>query len=583
MYARQLIKRQTFCELSRSTYKNQATCIKQLTTCLQKIPPTQSHIVNISTLNSSNLMVWHFRYDTNRSFHSSSNFWDKSKVEDSLKQKQNTKPVDISDSNKVVVKPSLWSRFVDEIKHYYHGFRLLGLDVRIACGTVWKYLNGNPVMRREQRQFTRAVSDIFRLAPFSVFIIIPLAELALPFALKLFPNMLPYTFETTSKKQSRLKKELAVKLEMSKFLQDAMEDIAIRAKKSAKKGSAAKDLISFLEKIRTNEEEPSNEEIMKHAKFFEDEITLYNLSRDQLMALCKMLKIPAVGHNAALRLMLELRLSSLAADDKMIQEEGTNSLTTEELVAACQERGMRALGMSRARLETQLSEWIDLHLNSNVSPSLLLLSRVLYLPENVPMNHRVKAAISSLSEKTAEEAKVRASEINLERVDNTVLYKTTKQEVKDIATEKATEDALVVEETAESKPESRETIRKITQEDIDTLVRVLVQISGNMATLKEAKSELNDLREDMLEYQTDVKSLKEQLATDQDTIIKKDTKASQRIHKRLKKLVKRMDNIVNDLEKGGENPLSAKRLSFNDIDNSFCRIDKTYKENGKER
>ena len=26
-----------------------------------------------------------------------------------------------------------------------------------------------------------------------------------------------------------------------------------------------------------------------------------------------------------------------------------------------------------------------------------------------------------------------------------------------------------------------------------------------------------------------------------------------------------MDNIVNDLEKGGENPLSAKRLSFNDI------------------
>ena len=44
------------------------------------------------------------------------------------------------------------------------------------------------------RQLVRTVSDLFRLLPFSVFIIVPFMELLLPIALKLFPGMLPSTF-----------------------------------------------------------------------------------------------------------------------------------------------------------------------------------------------------------------------------------------------------------------------------------------------------------------------------------------------------------------------------------------------------
>ena len=44
------------------------------------------------------------------------------------------------------------------------------------------------------RQLVRTVSDLFRLVPFSVFIIVPFMELLLPVALKLFPGMLPSTF-----------------------------------------------------------------------------------------------------------------------------------------------------------------------------------------------------------------------------------------------------------------------------------------------------------------------------------------------------------------------------------------------------
>ena len=45
-------------------------------------------------------------------------------------------------------------------------------------------------------QLIRTVEDMFRLVPFLVFIIVPFMEVLLPVALKLFPNMLPSTFET---------------------------------------------------------------------------------------------------------------------------------------------------------------------------------------------------------------------------------------------------------------------------------------------------------------------------------------------------------------------------------------------------
>ena len=44
-------------------------------------------------------------------------------------------------------------------------------------------------------------------------------ELALPLLLKVFPNMLPSTFEDKMKKEEEVKRRLAVKLEVARFLQ----------------------------------------------------------------------------------------------------------------------------------------------------------------------------------------------------------------------------------------------------------------------------------------------------------------------------------------------------------------------------
>lgn len=67
----------------------------------------------------------------------------------------------------------------------------------------------------------------------------------------------------------------------------------------------------------------------------------------------------------------------------MIQKEGLDSLSILELQQACRARGMRALGLSEYRLKQQLAQWLELSLNEKIPPSLLLLSRTLFLPEDV--------------------------------------------------------------------------------------------------------------------------------------------------------------------------------------------------------
>lgn len=73
--------------------------------------------------------------------------------------------------------------------------------------------------RRERRQLTRTIADVFRLVPFAVFIVVPFMEILLPVALKLFPNMLPSTFENKLKKEEEMKKRVIAKMEVARFLQ----------------------------------------------------------------------------------------------------------------------------------------------------------------------------------------------------------------------------------------------------------------------------------------------------------------------------------------------------------------------------
>lgn len=49
-------------------------------------------------------------------------------------------------------KVSLWDKVKKEAKHYWHGTKLLGREIKISSKLQWKVLNGGTLTRREQRQ-----------------------------------------------------------------------------------------------------------------------------------------------------------------------------------------------------------------------------------------------------------------------------------------------------------------------------------------------------------------------------------------------------------------------------------------------
>ncbi len=96
----------------------------------------------------------------------------------------------------IVMNPrATWHAIKHEISHYWMGSKLLWSEIKITKNILARLLRGNGMTRREHRQLLRTTTDIFRLVPFAIFVIVPFMELLLPFALKLFPNMLPSTFQ----------------------------------------------------------------------------------------------------------------------------------------------------------------------------------------------------------------------------------------------------------------------------------------------------------------------------------------------------------------------------------------------------
>ena len=66
-----------------------------------------------------------------------------------------------------------------------------GTSVRIG----YNLLKGGSLTRRERRQLQRTLGDLLRFVPFMAFVIIPFMEFTLPIFLKIFPNMLPSTYQ----------------------------------------------------------------------------------------------------------------------------------------------------------------------------------------------------------------------------------------------------------------------------------------------------------------------------------------------------------------------------------------------------
>ncbi|KAL7901741.1 LETM1-like domain-containing protein [Trichoderma sp. SZMC 28014] len=296
---------------------------------------------------------------------------DASSTELAAKTVDNSSQKELAKRKEEEVKLTTWQKVKKEAQHYWDGTKLLGTEIRISWRLALKMAAGYELTRRENKQLQRTVKDLGRLVPFSVFIIVPLGEALLPLALKLFPNMLPSTFEGQKSKEAKATLLRSTRKEVSSFIRQTLKESGLPLSQAT---AQREEFAKFFRKVRATGEAPTDQDVIKVCKVFRDDMTLDNLSRPQLVSMCRYMGLNTFGTDAMLRYQIRHRMRQIKRDDKAIAYEGIDSLTVAELQLACAARGIRTHSVSPARMRADLQTWLNLRLKEGVPSTLLVLS-----------------------------------------------------------------------------------------------------------------------------------------------------------------------------------------------------------------
>ncbi|KAI5847196.1 LETM1-like protein-domain-containing protein [Morchella snyderi] len=299
------------------------------------------------------------------------------------------------DKKKEEKKTTMWQKVKHGVQHFWDGTKLLGAEIKISSNLALKMAAGYELSRRERRQLERTVKDLGRLVPFSVFIIVPAGELFLPIALKIFPNLLPSTYEDQKAKDLKSSKLRSTRKDVSNFLRTTMREGGIQL---SAKTRQREEFAQFFQKIRSSGESPSHEDVIKVCKIFRDDLTLDNLSRAQLVGMCRYMNLNTFGTDAILRYNIRHRMRQIKRDDRAISYEGVDSLSVPELQTACASRGIRTHGVSPGRLRDDLNTWLELRLKHGLPSTLLVLSNAfMYQGKESEIESHYDALVAVLS------------------------------------------------------------------------------------------------------------------------------------------------------------------------------------------
>lgn len=305
-----------------------------------------------------------------------------------------SKSLEGNEGKKEEKKLTLMQKIKKEAAHYWDGTKLLATEVKISSKLALKMAAGYELSRRENRQLQRTVQDIARLVPFSVFVLVPFAELLLPVALKLFPNMLPSTYEGQTSKDKKMNVLRSTRKEVSNFLRDTLKETGLPlSPANAKK----EEFMNFFRKVRATGEKPTAADVIKVCQLFKDDLTLDNLSRPQLVGMCRYMNLGTFGTDSMLRYQIRHRMRQIKRDDRAISFEGVDSLSVPELQTACASRGIRTHGVSPGSLRDELQCWLDLRLKDGVPSTLLVLSNAFMYAQGKDTGSQIDALTGVLS------------------------------------------------------------------------------------------------------------------------------------------------------------------------------------------
>lgn len=116
-----------------------------------------------------------------------------------------------------------WEMARETALHYWHGTKLLAADTKIASQLLMRMLRGITLSRREHNLLVRVLSDLLRVIPLAFFVLVPFMEFALPFAIRLFPNLLPSTFEEGHVREEKRMRLLKVRIGVAQVRERGVE------------------------------------------------------------------------------------------------------------------------------------------------------------------------------------------------------------------------------------------------------------------------------------------------------------------------------------------------------------------------
>ncbi|WFD19290.1 LETM1 domain-containing protein ylh47 [Malassezia caprae] len=485
-----------------------------------------------------------------------------------------------SDEPKASMPVRVWNKVKEEAMHYWHGLKLLGKELRISTRLLRRMILGYTLTRREHRQLRRTMGDLLRLIPFIPFVIIPAAELLLPIALKIFPNMLPSTFESKFAAEEKRRRLLKLRLEMAKFLQESIKAGGLQVSDSVKDSDAFKE---FFHKVRIGQH-PTKEDVIKVAKLFDDDLTLDNLTRPQLVSICRYMQMTAFGTDNYLRFQVRHALNRIRQDDLVIRNEGTDAMSYVELLSACQSRGVWTHNRTREQLQEGLDVWINLHIKERISGTLLILSRAFYFvgePEDANATYQdmqikgLELTMSSLPDKLLNEAELHFSK---DAATNKQRLEVLQEQEELIEDEAEQEEELQAARDAERSRKDAETVEatrilptasstrvddaRMTEEQLSELGEALAILSAKSSVLRERK-ELSDLMGEL---------------PPEDAGADDGSPKAKSLYRRVRAMLQRIDKQLEDFDKdvGGRMHLieasSTGKISVDDLEQALRLI-----------
>jgi LETM1 and EF-hand domain-containing protein 1, mitochondrial len=254
----------------------------------------------------------------------------------------------------------------EALRHLYHGFRLFFINTRLA----WKYSRqlkrGVALTRRERLLLESSTKDLLRLVPFSFFIIVPFAEFLLPVALKMFPGLIPSTFESESQGRNRLYSDAMSTLRARQRVMDYLSATAL--------ATFDKDQQEVIRRsVRGDSIAPKD--IRSVAQHFgrDGPFSVLKVPDNIAVGLGRSVGVYKWYHGllptrfsaSIMRRAVIRRYHEVREDDRLIRLEGIDIMTNSELIKANQTRGMRWTEETET-LRVQLEWWNSLAQDGSV-------------------------------------------------------------------------------------------------------------------------------------------------------------------------------------------------------------------------